>query len=174
MSMQNPRCLSITWASSPIIARRWNATRSPRSDALLRHVAIACVSLLCAGAAWSDEWFTVHGYPNQPEDDLVEVNPSAVDMSGQQVVSLRVSRKNVRTSFQGHRYRSYFGTAVIDCTARRGWYLANRYYLQPMWGGPMTAEESFRPGEAPVAFKDMPGDAARKIVQAACSRKARS
>lgn len=124
--------------------------------------------MLCATVVWGDEWLTVHGFRNLPEDDLVEVDPTPVDMHGQQVVLLRVSRKEVRTSFRGQRYRSYVGTAAIDCAERRGWYLTNRYYLQPAWTGPVAADESFRIGEAPLAFRDMPGDAARRIVQAAC------
>lgn len=141
---------------------------------MLRLAATACALTFAAHGAWAQDWLTVQGFPETPQDDLVEVNPARQDEGQQVTVLLRVSRKEMRTSFKGHRYRSYLGKAVIDCTVQQGWYLVNRYYQQPLWAGPETAQESFRPGEAPVAFKDMPGDAARKIVQAACKGKDQS
>ncbi|RYE42422.1 MAG: hypothetical protein EOP24_32750 [Hyphomicrobiales bacterium] len=141
---------------------------------MLRLVAIACALTLVASGAWADDWLTVHGFRDAPEDDLAEVNPTPQDEGRQLTVLLRVSRKEMRTSFKGNRYRSYLGKAAIDCSTQTGWYLSNRYYQQPLWKGAVTAEESFRPGEAPVAFKDMPGDAARKIVHAACKIKPKS
>lgn len=138
---------------------------------MLRLVATACALTLVASGARADDWLTVHGFRDASEDDLVEVNPTPQDEAQQLVVLLRVSRKEMRTSFKGNRYRSYLGKVAIDCGAQKGWYLANRYYQQPRWAGAVTAEETFKPGEAPVAFKDMPGEAARKIVQAACKVK---
>lgn len=141
---------------------------------MLRLVVAGCALALVASQARADDWLTVHGFREAPEDDLVEVDPTPQDAGRQLTVLLRVSRKAMRTSFKGHRYRSYLGKAAIDCSTQTGWYLANRYYQLPLWKGDVTAEESFTPGEAPVAFKDMPGNAARKIVQAACRIKPRS
>ena len=77
----------------------------------------------------------------------------------------------MRTSFQGHRYRSYRGTALIDCAQREGWYQSGTYYQQPAWQGDVSAREVYASNEAPMRFKDIPGDALHKIVQAACKLK---
>lgn len=135
----------------------------------LAYVGLFALSLaLPAGAT---EWLTVYGFPEVDQGDLVEVDPTPAEAEGMPVVRLRVSRKQVRTSFQGHVYRSYTSTAAIDCARREGWYQSAAYYPQPEWQGEVSARETYASGEAPVRFKDIPGDTAQKIVQAACKLK---
>lgn len=147
-------CLA-TLLASPLMARA--ALPSPAAPMAATTPAVA-----------TDEWLTIHGFPSQEDSDVIQVNPTSAAWSTQITLEVRVSRKQMRTSFKGHRYRSYTALTAFDCGAKKGWYLSNQYYQEPLWRGPITGREEFQQGEAPVAFKDVPGDTAAKLVTAAC------
>ncbi|WCM91750.1 surface-adhesin E family protein [Paracidovorax anthurii] len=114
------------------------------------------------------EWLTIHGFPEVPDGDLVQINPTVVPWRGRVTVDVRVSRASTRTSYGKTPYRSFKGVAVFDCEARAGWYLSLQYFQEPFWQGPVTARDEFKDNEAPVAFNGVPGHPAGKILRAAC------
>lgn len=136
------------------------------------------LALLLVTAAWyggyaqaqapAEEWLTIHGFPEQTQGDLIQVNPTPVPWQDRFTIDIRTSRSTLRDGYHRHPYRSFKAVAVIDCTTRKGWYLTIRYFNQPMWQGPSSDKKEFRENEAPVAFNGIPGEPARKLVDAAC------
>lgn len=132
-----------------------------------------CATLLCVAAASSagptDEvWFTLHGDPDEPAKNLVQVLPEPVGVDQRVLLDLRVSRDTVRTSFNGQRYRSYYAKVVVHCTDRTAWYLSLSYYGLPQWEGKVLSREQHAPGSAPVLLKDVPGEPYKGMIAAAC------
>ncbi|MDA8454258.1 hypothetical protein M4R22_05740 [Acidovorax sp. GBBC 3334] len=124
-----------------------------------------------AAAARPEEWLTIHGFPEVPDGDIVQINPTAQQWQNQITVDLRVSRSSLRTSYSKGLYRSYRGVALFDCAQRKGWYLSLQYFGEPLWQGPMTAQIDFKENEAPVTFAGIAGDPAGKLIRAACRKK---
>ncbi|WP_415267972.1 surface-adhesin E family protein [Acidovorax sacchari] len=122
-------------------------------------------------ASRAGEWLTIHGFPEVPDGDLVQINPTAQHWQDQVAVDLRVSRSGMRINYRNVPYRSYQGMAVFDCVRRKGWYLSLQYYQEPLWRGPVTARLDFKEHEAPVTFAGMPGEPADKLVRAACRKR---
>lgn len=116
----------------------------------------------------SDLWLTVHGDPNDRASNLVEVRPEPTGLDQRVVLDLRVSRDRVRTSFRGQKYRSYYAKAVVNCSTQKAWYLWLSYYAEPSWAGQTVGREEYREGEAPVLFKDVPGQPYKRLIAAAC------
>ena len=117
--------------------------------------------------ALAQEWLAVHGDPSQREDDLIEIRPASLSRAERLTVEVRVSRSMLRDAYGGGKYRSHQGLAVVDCDKQAAWYVQMQFYGQPLWGGPVTMSRTFKAGDAPVAFKDIPGQAER-LVRAAC------
>lgn len=115
-----------------------------------------------------DLWLTVHGDPNDRAGNLVEVRPEPTGLDQRVVLDLRVSRDRVRTSFRGQKYRSYYAKAVVNCSTQKAWYLWLSYYGEPSWAGQTVGREEYREGEAPVLFKDVPGQPYKRLIAAAC------
>lgn len=131
-------------------------------------LAVVSVPVSAQSSNAADLWLTLHGDPNDRANDLVEVRPEPTGLDQRVVLDLRVSRDRVRTSFRGQKYRSYYAKAVVDCTARRAWYLHLSYYAQPHWAGDVIAKEEYKEGEAEVLFKDMASEWSQRMVSAAC------
>ena len=115
-----------------------------------------------------DLWLTLHGDPNDPTTDLVEVRPEPTGLDQRVVLDLRVSRDRGRTSFRGQKYRSYYAKAVVNCSTRKAWYLWLSYFAEPSWSGQTVGREEYREGEAAVLFKDVPGQPYKRMISAAC------
>lgn len=114
------------------------------------------------------QWFTLTGDRDNARNNLVEILPEPVGMDQRVLLDLRVSRDQMRTSFRGKNYRSYYAKVVVDCTARRAWYLQLTYYALPLWVGAVTAQERYVEGEAEALFKDMSSEWSQRVVSAAC------
>lgn len=135
-----------------------------------------CAVWLCVAAlggvapsdSSSDLWFTLSGDPQEIGKNLVEVRPEPVGLDQRVMLDLRVSRDQVRTSFRGQKYRSYYAKAVINCSSQKAWYLWLSYYAQPQWKGAAIGREEYAEGEAPVLFKDVPGESYKRMISAAC------
>lgn len=132
--------------------------------------ALACGAgaVQAQAAQQEDDWLTVHGFPEQPQGDLIQVNPTPVPWQDRFTIEVRVSRSMVRDGYNGQPYRSFKAVAVVDCTTRKGWYLTIQYFIQPSWQGTPTSKRDFRENEAPVAFKGIAGDPSGKLIAAAC------
>lgn len=117
--------------------------------------------------ALADDWLTVHGDPAQGEQDLIQIRPASISRADYLRIEVRVSRSAPRTAYGGGSYRGHHSTAAVDCASHKAWYTQMRFYDQPMWAGPVTMSRTFKLGEAPVAFKDIP-DQADRLVRAAC------
>lgn len=133
-----------------------------------------CAVVLCVAAAAggqqvaTDGWFTLAGDRLEPSKNLIEILPEPIGMDQRVLLDLRVSRDRERTSFGGRKYRSYYAKVVVDCPARRAWYLRLSYYAQPIWTGEVIAKEQYKEGEAEVLFKDMSSEWSQRMVTAAC------
>ena len=135
-----------------------------------------CAVVLCvaanvgAGVSQASEslWLTLNGDPQEARKNLVEVRPEPVGMDQRVVLDLRVSRDQQRTSFRGQKYRSYYAKAVVNCATQKAWYLWLSYYAQPQWGGEVVGREEYVEGQAPVLFKDIPGESYKRMISAAC------
>lgn len=111
---------------------------------------LACTAVLCAAAQGAgaqtagarDLWFTLHGDPQEPHKNLIEVRPEPVGIDQRVMLDLRVSRDQMRTSFRGQKYRSYYAKAVVNCSNAKAWYLWLSYYAQPRWAGTWWAGKS--------------------------------
>ncbi len=114
------------------------------------------------------KWFTLTGDRDDTSKNLIEILPEPVGMDQRVLLDLRVSRDQMRTSFRGKTYRSYYAKVVVDCTVRRAWYLQLTYYALPLWVGAVTAQERYTEGEAEVLFRDMSTEWSQRVVSAAC------
>ncbi|MES2183889.1 MAG: surface-adhesin E family protein [Pseudomonadota bacterium] len=126
-------------------------------------------ALLAALPAWAEDWLTIAGYPELPDSDVVQISPVLSGWQQQMTLEVRVTRQNQRNGYGGVPYRSFEGLAAVDCTARRGWYLTIKYFAGPSWQGESTKSVNLKPDEAPMAFRDIPGAPADRIINAACS-----
>ncbi|MFN3436493.1 MAG: surface-adhesin E family protein [Acidovorax sp.] len=130
---------------------------------------VVCIAAVAGGQqAAPDAWFTLTGDRLDTSKNLIEILPEPIGIDQRVLLDLRVSRDQQRTSFRGQKYRSYYAKVVVDCPARRAWYLHLSYYAQPIWAGDVIAKEQYKEGEAEVLFKDMPSQWAQRLVTAAC------
>ncbi len=162
--MLAPLCMALLAASLPASAGSTQPAPAQPSPA-------AGAAVLPEGARRTEEWLTIHGFPEVPDGDLVQINPTAQQWQDQIAVDLRVSRSGMRLNYRNVPYRSYQGMAVFDCVRRKGWYLSLQYYQEPLWQGPVTARLDFKEHEAAVTFAGMPGEPADKLVRAACRKR---
>ncbi len=162
--MLPPLCMALLAAALPASAGSAQPAPAQPSPA-------AGAAVLPEGARRTEEWLTIHGFPEVPDGDLVQINPTAQQWQDQIAVDLRVSRSGMRMNYRNVPYRSYQGMAVFDCRRHKGWYLSLQYYQEPLWRGPVTARLDFKEHEAPVTFAGMPGEPADKLVRAACRKR---
>jgi len=132
---------------------------------------IFTVILLAAAAqqAGAQDWFTVAGYPEIADSDVIQISPALNHWNGQVTLEVRATRRVERIGYSGTPYRSYSGMAVVDCESAKGWFLTLTYYSNQNWQGPISKIASFKPEEAPMAFNDIPGSPALKVIRAACA-----
>ncbi|PVY66373.1 hypothetical protein C8E08_3780 [Paracidovorax citrulli] len=159
--MLPPLCMALLTAALP-------SSADPVQSAPAKPSLAASAAASPDVARRTGEWLTIHGFPEVPNGDLVQIDPTAQQWQDQIAVDLRVSRSSMRMNHRKLSYRSYQGMAVFDCVRRKGWYLSLQYYQEPLWRGPVTARLDFREHEAPVTFTGVPGNPADKLVRAAC------
>lgn len=128
-----------------------------------------CVAALTGGEqAAANGWFTLTGDPLEPGKNLIEILAEPIGIDQTVLLDLRVSRDQERTSFKGQKYRSYYAKVLVECPAKKAWYLRLAYYAQPAWGGDVIAKEDYKQGEFEVLFKDMATAWSQRLVNAAC------
>lgn len=133
----------------------------------MRSITTGLVLAALSLTAHADDWLTVYGDPAQGAADLIQIRPASISRQGHFTIEVRVTRSAPREAYGGGQYRGHHSTAVVDCDTHTAWYVQMKFYGQPNWAGPVIMERSFRPGEAPVAFKQIPEQADR-LVKAAC------
>lgn len=121
-----------------------------------------------AGVAPEPPWFTLVDEPGPNTGNVIQVRPEPISMDDRVMLQLRVSRDTLRSSFRGQKYRSYDAQVVINCSSHKAWYLWLSYYAQPRWSGPVVGRENYTEGQAPVLFKDIPGESYKRMITAAC------
>lgn len=109
------------------------------------------------------------GYPEIADSDVIQISPTLSHWNGQVTLEVRATRRSDRTGYSGATYRSYSALALVDCSSAKGWFMTMTYYGSPNWQGPASAVTSFKPEEAPMAFNDIPGTPAAKVIRAACA-----
>lgn len=119
----------------------------------------------------ADLWLTLYGDPQDERKNLVQVRPEPTGFDQGVLLELRVSRDRPRTSFKGQRYRSYYAKAIVNCSSNRAWYLRLNYYAAPLWTGATVGQEEYSEDQAPVLFKDIPGEPYKRMIAAACKVK---
>ncbi|QHJ00064.1 hypothetical protein GT347_20020 [Xylophilus rhododendri] len=132
-------------------------------------IALALAPALAASQAAAQDWFTIYGYPELPETDVIQISPGISSWQDQVAVEVRTTRKAMRTGYGGVPYRSYQGLAAVDCNSRKGWFLTLSFYTQPAWQGTVSKTVTFKPEEAPMIFSEIPGAPAVKLITAACA-----
>lgn len=131
-----------------------------------------CIALASSGPGDDKPWFTLHGDPKDQGKNLIEIQPEPINVEERVLFQLRVSRDRIRTSFRGHRYRSYYAKVEVHCPSKTAWYLSLTYYVQPHWKGKIIGHEEFVEGEAPVLFKDIVGEPYKAMISSACKIRA--
>lgn len=146
--------------------------RRPAWTARLRAAAAAlvCTAAACSALAAESMWLTVVGDSGDAAVDTVEVDAtSAVAFESMRLVKLRVNRAKPRTGFDGQPYRSYYSTAVVDCTELKAWHRTLSLFEQPMWRGKLRIAEYTESDGREVAFADMEANPRDRLIKAACS-----
>lgn len=129
---------------------------------------MVCVFLSPSSVLAQDVWFPIYGDVHEADSNLVEVRPEPVGLDQRVMLDLRVSRDQVRTSFKGLKYRSYYAKVVVNCQSQNAWYLWLSYFGLPLWKGQTIGREEYVEGKAPVLFKDIPGQPYKRMINAAC------
>jgi len=150
----------------PAISMRSTAHNCLKSVKTLAIMA-ALAGTTMPGAA--QDWFTISGYPELPDTDVVQISPALTSWQQQVTLEVRTTRKSERTGYGGTAYRSYAGLAAVDCAQRKGWFLTLTFYAQPNWQGTAVKSASFKPEEAPMVFSDIPGKPAERLINATCA-----
>jgi hypothetical protein len=127
--------------------------------------------LLLGGGAWAQtQWFTVKGDPANPALDTIEVDPSPVSVTVEaQTMRVRVSRAQIRKSWDGVPYRSYESEVVFDCANKNARYTAMVFYMQPLWQGKSHNTSTYtRDNPRWMEFRDVRPNPKQQIIRAAC------
>lgn len=123
------------------------------------------------GTLMSAEWVTLVGTPGSPASDFIEME---TDLRARQdrdrVVRLRINRATEVTGLTGVAYRSFDGTAHVDCRERRAHYISATYYDRPNFKGAPIVEKSFgHANQPPVRLRGFDDRYVREIVKLGCS-----
>ncbi|GAA4332626.1 hypothetical protein GCM10023165_07320 [Variovorax defluvii] len=130
---------------------------------------LVCLALACVTANAQAAWFTVTGSPTDPSVDTVQVDPVAIDATGPlKTMSVRVSRAQDRTNWEGVPYRSYESRVRFNCRVRKAHYLQADFYRAPLWQGEPHQRTDYTGNPRPMLFLDARPNPSERIVRAAC------
>ncbi len=131
---------------------------------------LLCLWCTQACAQQPPNWFTVLGDRADPSLNTIEVDPAPLETSDAgHVMSIRVSRSNQRTSWDGVPYRSYTARVLFNCTEGKAYYLSLTFYNQPLWTGVSHKTSTYtRDNPRPMLFVDVEPNPTQRIVKAAC------
>ena len=135
----------------------------------MKHLVLSIAGAF-ALAAHAAGWLTVAGYPDDPAVSVVQIDPVPVRTRGHEVVMrVRVSRDAERKSAQGTVFRSFVAEAAIDCKTRTAHFVTASFHAEPQFRGKPFHTETYEGREQrPMAFREMAGNPAGRIINAAC------
>ncbi|RZL62858.1 MAG: hypothetical protein EOP81_14940 [Variovorax sp.] len=136
----------------------------------MRRVALSAFALVCGHSAIHAAWFTLAGNPLDNSADYIQVDPQSVVADGVlRTLQVRVSRAQTRTSTDGVAFRSFQGIAEVNCEKKTARYTSATFYNQPHFTGPPVTTLTYQPNQVrPVAFRQIDGDYAQRLIRAAC------
>jgi len=116
-------------------------------------------------------WFTIAGIAGDDSADYVQVDPATLRSDGdRRWLAVRVSRVSERTSAEGIRFRSFQGTAEVDCSASAARYVSAIFHAEPHFAGPPIARLDYPPDRVrPMVFRQIAGDFSARVIRAACA-----
>ena len=118
----------------------------------------------------SQTWFTIHGDPDNPLVNTIQVNPVPVSIEGEQrTMKVRVSRSQPRRNWDGLPYRSYESVVLFNCVTNTARYLSADFYPQPGWKGDVVKATYTAEVPRMMAFLDVEPNPTLRIMRAACS-----
>lgn len=118
----------------------------------------------------SEKWTTLVGRPNDPASNFVELGTDTMfAFERDRIVRLRINRAVEVKGVTGVAYRSFDGTAEIDCRERSARYVKVAYYRQPNFKGAAIGRQSFRREDVrPVLLKDFDGRYKGQLLDLVC------
>lgn len=125
---------------------------------------------MCGHSAVHAGWFTLAGDSLDNTVDYIQVDPQSVEADGVlRTLQVRVSRSTTRTSTDGVAFRSFQGVAEVNCEKKTARYTSATFYSQPHFAGPPVTTLSYQRNQVrPVAFRQIDGDYAHRLIRAAC------
>lgn len=141
---------------------------------MIRTVATVILLAACLQAQAQDTWFTVIGDRADFSVDTVEVNPAPISSSGDnRLMNVRVSRREVRKSWDGVTYRSYQSVVKFNCAQNTAQFQQIRYFMLPAWKGESHTTMTYSDANPrDMRFRDVEPNPTARIIKAACYRKA--
>lgn len=144
--------------------------RSPANRSRVLHLAGAGLFIV-ALQAHAQDWLTVQGDPELPDQDTVQVDPVARELEPR-VMGVRVNRSAPRISWDGVPYRSYTAQVAFDCTSRTARYRSIAFFLDPLWqGNPMRTVDYTSGPPRMMEFREIQPNPTQRIISAACPAK---
>lgn len=127
-----------------------------------------------ASAHKQTNWLTITGTPDQPQTDLIEVDPESRSSSKDfPALNIRVSRALLRTSSDGVPFRSYTATVMVDCNAKTARFVSATFYMMPLWQGNPHKTWLYSSTEIrPMLFRSIEPNPTLRIIRAACPHSA--
>lgn len=136
----------------------------------MRHVPLLAFALLSSHPTLHAAWFTLAGDPSNNAADYIQVDPQSVVAEGElRTLQVRVSRAGPRTSTDGITFRSFQGIAEVNCEKKTARYTTATFFSAPHFAGPPLTTLTYpRDQVRPVAFRQIEGDYAQRLIRAAC------
>lgn len=126
--------------------------------------------MACRPAVADPVWLTIIGDPANASSETVQVDAtSAVAFESARVVSIRANRAQNRPGRDGHDFRSYVSSVLIDCAAGTARHRAQTFYAEPLWTGAGRAVTYADSDVQTMAFRGMDSNPKARIIRAACS-----
>jgi hypothetical protein len=134
------------------------------------HVRLLLCGLVLGPALAHADWFTVAGVAGDDQEDYIQVDPTRIRFDGERrLLDVRVSRTKTRISMDGVVFRSFQGVAEVDCAQSTARYVSATFYAAPHFAGPpVTSIEYSEASRRPMAFRDISGGFAARLIRAAC------
>lgn len=133
------------------------------------------LAVLASNASWAqpsrEQWFTLAGNVAGDDSDYIQIDPRSIRArDGFRDIDLRVSRKSERVSMDGVKFRSFTGSAEVDCPRKAARFTTATFFAKPHFAGDPVKVLEFGPDVVrPVAFRGIEGDYAGRLIASACA-----
>lgn len=132
------------------------------------------VSLAPFAACASATWLTLVGNPADATSDYIQFDPASLAFHHSiPELAVRVSRAHPRTSKEGITFRSFDSVVAVDCKYGTARFLRATFYAHPDFHGTPIDSVVFGAADVrPMAFREIAGAPAQRMVRAACGHSA--